>query len=57
MLTLEGRIEKSVAEHEAVGRAILSGRGAAAQKAMESHLRNLRKELVKIMRLFHYPSA
>jgi len=57
MLTLEGRIEKSVAEHEAVGRAILNRKPAAAQKAMESHLHNLKRELIKIMKLFHYPNA
>jgi DNA-binding GntR family transcriptional regulator len=56
MLALEGRIEKSVREHQAVGRAILDRKPAAAQKAMENHLRNLKRELIKIMRLFHYPS-
>lgn len=55
MLTLEGRVEKSVAEHEAIGEAILSGRPATARKAMEQHLRNLKRELVKVMRLLHYP--
>jgi DNA-binding GntR family transcriptional regulator len=55
MLTLEGRVERSVTEHEEVARAILSGKPAVAQKAMETHLQNLRRELVKVMRLLHYP--
>ena len=57
MLTLEGRIERSVAEHEAVARAIFGGKPSAAQKAMETHLRNLRTELAKVMQLLHYPTV
>jgi DNA-binding GntR family transcriptional regulator len=57
MLTMEGRIERSVGEHETVGQAILAARPAAARKAMEQHLRNLRRELVKIMTLLHFPSV
>jgi DNA-binding GntR family transcriptional regulator len=55
MLTLEGRVERSVMEHETVAGAILAGRPAEARKTMESHLRNLKRELVKVMRLLHYP--
>jgi DNA-binding GntR family transcriptional regulator len=57
MLTLEGRVERSVAEHEAVASAILAGRPAEARKAMETHLQNLKRELVKVMRLLHYPTV
>ena len=57
MLTLEGRIERSALEHEAIARAILDGRPAGAQKAMETHLQNLQKELVKVMRMLHYPAV
>jgi GntR family transcriptional regulator, rspAB operon transcriptional repressor len=57
MLTLEGRIERSVAEHEAIALAILDGRPAIAQKAMETHLQNLKRELVKVMGLLHYPTV
>lgn len=56
MLTLEGRVERSVGEHEAVADAILSGKPARARRALESYLRNLRRELVKVMRLRHYPT-
>jgi DNA-binding GntR family transcriptional regulator len=57
MLTLEGRVERSVAEHEAVAEAILAGRPAEARRAMEMHLLNLKKELVKVMRLLNYPTV
>jgi DNA-binding GntR family transcriptional regulator len=57
MLTLEGRIERSVVEHETVAQAVLSGKPADAQRAMETHLRNLKRELVKVMRLLHYPTV
>ncbi len=57
MLTLEGRVERSVTEHEQVAAAILSGKPAIAQKAMETHLQNLKKELVKVMRILHYPAV
>jgi DNA-binding GntR family transcriptional regulator len=57
MLTLEGRVERSVREHEQVASAILSGKPALAQKAMETHLQNLKKELVKVMRILHYPAV
>jgi len=55
MLTLEGRIEKSAVEHERIVRAVCTQRPAQAEKQMRIHLKNLRRELVKIMRLAHYP--
>ena len=57
MLILEGRVERSVAEHEAVAGAIRAGRPADARKAMETHLQNLKRELVKVMRLPRYPTV
>jgi DNA-binding GntR family transcriptional regulator len=56
MLTLEGRIEKSVFEHERIVREVCAQRPAQAQKQMRTHLQNLRRELVKIMKLSHYPN-
>jgi DNA-binding GntR family transcriptional regulator len=56
MLTMEGRIEKSAGEHETVAEAIVNRQPVAARQAMEKHLRNLRRELVKIMTLLHYPN-
>jgi len=55
MLALEGRIEKSVIEHERIVREVCARRPAQAQKQMRKHLQNLRRELVKIMKLAHCP--
>jgi len=55
-LALEGRVEKSAVEHERIVREVCARKPAGAQKQMRSHLQNLRRELVKIMRLAHYPS-
>jgi len=55
MLALEGRVEKSAIEHERIVREICAARPAKAQKQMRIHLQNLRRELVKIMKLAHYP--
>jgi DNA-binding GntR family transcriptional regulator len=56
MLALEGRIEKSAVEHERIVREVCAGRPAQAQKQMRKHLQNLRRELLKIMKLANYPS-
>ena len=56
MLALEGRIEKSAVEHERIVRAVCAQRPVQAEKQMRTHLQNLKKELVKIMKLAHYPS-
>ena len=55
MLTLEGRVEKSAIEHERIVEAVCAGRPARAQQQMRRHLQNLKKELVKIMKLANYP--
>lgn len=55
MLTLEGRVEKSAIEHERIVQAVCARQPARAQQQMRSHLQNLRKELVKIMKLANYP--
>lgn len=55
MLTLEGRIEKSAVEHERIVREVCAQRSVQAQKQMRNHLQNLKRELVKIMKLAHYP--
>jgi len=55
MLALEGRVEKSAIEHERIVQAVRARQPAKAQQQMRSHLQNLRKELVKIMKLANYP--
>jgi len=53
--TMEGRMEKAVEEHEKFVGAIVSGNGDEAEMQMRTHLDNLKRELVKILKLFHYP--
>jgi len=55
MLALEGRVEKSAVEHERIVQAVCASQPAKAQQQMRNHLQNLRKELVKIMKLANYP--
>lgn len=55
MLTLEGRVERSAIEHERIVQAIRARQPGKAQQHMRRHLQNLKKELVKIMKLAHYP--
>jgi DNA-binding GntR family transcriptional regulator len=56
MLALEGRIEKSAVEHDQIVREVCAQRSIQAQKQMRTHLQNLKRELVKIMKLSHYPN-
>lgn len=56
MLTLEGRVEKSVGEHERIIEAVCARRSTEARKHMRKHLQNLKRELVRIMKLANYPS-
>ena len=56
ILTLEGRVEKSAVEHERIVQEVCARRPAKAQRQMRTHLQNLRRELVKIMKLADYPS-
>jgi DNA-binding GntR family transcriptional regulator len=56
MLTLEGRVEKSAVEHERIVKAVCLRDSRNAGKQMRNHLQNLKRELVKIMKIAHYPS-
>jgi GntR family transcriptional regulator, rspAB operon transcriptional repressor len=53
--TMEGRMEKAAGEHENFILAMVQGDGSAAESNMKLHLENLKKELVKILRMFHFP--
>lgn len=55
ILTLEGRVERSAIEHERIVEAVCAGQAGKAQQQMRKHLQNLKKELVKIMKLSNYP--
>lgn len=56
MLTLEGRVEKSAVEHERIVAAVCAQKAAEARKRMQTHLQNVKRELIKIMKFAHYPS-
>lgn len=57
ILTMEGRIQKAVVEHERFVQAVLNRDPRGAEEAMKEHLENLRRELIKLLKLFHYPSV
>ncbi|MBN1286380.1 MAG: GntR family transcriptional regulator [Anaerolineae bacterium] len=48
-LAMEGRIDRSVGEHEAFIVCILNGDGAGAERAMRMHLNQVRAELVRLL--------
>ena len=52
MLTLQGRVAISVAEHRAFVDALLQRDPPRAEATMREHLRNVHQELVKLMRIF-----
>lgn len=55
ILAMEGRIDRTVAEHQKFVEAILARDPDAAENAMKEHLQNLKRELVKLLRVYHYP--
>lgn len=55
MYTLEGRIQRSYLEHELIINEILDKKPKEAGQAMDSHLTNVKNELVKLFRMFNYP--
>jgi DNA-binding GntR family transcriptional regulator len=48
-LAMQGRIERSNPEHEAIVENILSGDGQEAERLMHIHLNNVREELVRLL--------
>jgi DNA-binding GntR family transcriptional regulator len=57
MLAIEGRLDRSLEEHTAFIEAILARDARAAGEAMTQHLTNLKRMLVQILNMFHYPAA
>lgn len=57
MLVLKGRVEESALEHESFILAVCDQKSTMAAKRMRAHLNNLKKELMKLMRLFYFPST
>ncbi|MFN4145467.1 MAG: GntR family transcriptional regulator [Runella sp.] len=56
ILAMEGRIDKTVAEHQQFVSAIVEKKADLAEKLMTEHLDNLKRELVKLLRVYHYPA-
>lgn len=48
-LAMQGRIERSNPEHEAIIESILAGDGQEAERLMHVHLNNVREELVRLL--------
>ena len=57
MMAIEGRLDRSIEEHSAFVEAILKQNVRAAEEAMTQHLTNLKRMLVQILNMFHYPAA
>jgi len=55
LLAMEGRIEKSVIEHEKIVQAVLNQNGQEAFEAMHNHLQNLKRMLIRLLKFFNYP--
>jgi DNA-binding GntR family transcriptional regulator len=48
-LAMQGRIQRSNPEHQAVIESILAGDGEEAERLMRVHLHNVREELVRLL--------
>jgi len=55
-LTLQGRMHRSIQEHESFVRAILDKDADEAERCMKSHLETIKREMVKLMTMFQYPA-
>ena len=55
ILVIEGRIEKSSEEHREIFQSIAKRDVKAAEEAMLSHLRNIRRMLLSVMKAFNFP--
>ena len=56
ILTLEGRMRRSILEHESFVKPMLDKDSDSAERAMKIHLEAVKSELVKLMGLFQYPA-
>lgn len=56
VLTLEGRMHRSILEHESFVKPMLDRNPDAAELAIKTHLTTVKHELVKLMALFQYPA-
>ena len=49
LIAIEGRMQRSLYEHEAFVESILAGDGDSAEREMRRHLNNLREQLVRVL--------
>lgn len=56
LLAMEGRIERNITEHLAMGEAVLCGQGMRARDLMVDHLDRLAHAITSIMQVFHFPA-
>jgi len=56
-LAMQGRIDRSNPEHEAIVESILAGDSEEAERLMRVHLNNLREELVRLLVNLVFPFA
>jgi DNA-binding GntR family transcriptional regulator len=57
LIAMQGRVERSNREHEAVVEKILAGDGNGAEHHMRAHLHNLREELERLLVNLVFPFA
>jgi len=57
IMAMEGRIDKSLNEHELFVDAIIGGNTEVAGQAMRDHLENLKRMLIQLLKMFNYPAA
>lgn len=57
LVAMEGRMQRSIREHEAFVSSILAGDGEAAERQMRTHLEKLRHELVHVLTNLVLPFA
>jgi len=50
-VALEGRIERSAGEHEAIVSSILAGDAGAAERHMQAHIENVQQELERVLKI------
>ena len=55
ILAMEGRLRNNLGEHIEIGEAIVAGNADAAHRLMIAHLERLRKTLVNLFQIFHFP--
>jgi DNA-binding GntR family transcriptional regulator len=48
-VALQGRVERSTPEHQAIVESVLAGDGDEAERSIQDHLNNVREELLHVL--------